>query len=285
MKSINPHLIRPFLAAVFLVCGFVGCKRAPIPPPTPIPPPSPVLRTSAPATDPETLAEIEGEFLLGPGEKPVFSETFTRGSRFSRDRMVVQDGFAHGEKGENWQQLTYFFDRPLDVRAGEIVIYWGFRADRTLGGEEVTKLSMHLPFTDLPTVGHPEPAHISFIIRPGSWSWLIVDPGWQLTHLAEMRMEPPVNLFPTATTIEKFRVAVRWLGGDDVEVEPACWNAATGQWQNFTEQYKPGNPPGILKLSIQKHLLGHTGFRSLFFQPFSEIPHLDSVLVTFRPGP
>ena len=40
-----------------------------------------------------------------------------------------------------------------------------------------------------------------------------------------------------------------------------------------------------MDLSIATHLLGHTTFKSLYFQAYDSYPELDSVLVAVRPMP
>ena len=43
--------------------------------------------------------------------------------------------------------------------------------------------------------------------------------------------------------------------------------------------------PVVMDLSIATHLLGHTTFKSLYFQAYDTYPELDSVLVAVRPMP
>ena len=235
-------------------------------------------------TDPDTLAEVNGEFSTDPADRPIFAETFTSGSRFGSDRMFVHGGFVSGILGENWAQVTHFFDSPPDVRDGDIVVYWAFKSV-PLAGPEESKLFMYLNFTDVPVLTFPEPARIALNVRPLTWCVLYCDPGWELPNDPELYIDPPVATFPTAQTIEKFRVIVHWAGGDRVTVAPAFWNRTAELWQPFTPRDHPELGPVVMDLSITAHLFGHTVFKSLFFQAYSSYPQLDSVLVTVRPAP
>lgn len=235
-------------------------------------------------TDPDTLAEVNGEFSTDPADRPIFAESFTNGSRFGSDRMFVHDGFVSGLPGENWAQVTYFFDQPPDVRDGDIVVYWAFKSV-PLAGPEESKLYMYLNFTDVPVLTYPEPARIAMNVRPLTWCVLYCDPGWQLPNDPELYIDPPVTTFPNAQTIEKFRVIVHWEGGDRVTVTPAFWNRTAELWQPFTPRDHPELGPVVMELSIANHLFGNTVFKSVFFQAYSSYPELDSVLVTVRPTP
>jgi hypothetical protein len=235
-------------------------------------------------TDPETLAEVSSEFALDPGDRPIFAETFTNGSRFGLDRMIVQNGFVSGAPDENWAQVAYFFDDPPDVRDGDLVVYWAFRANPAPTPEH-SKLYMYLNFTDVPTTSYPEPARIALNVRPQAWCVLYCDPGWQLPNDPELSIDPPAPTFPNAQTIEKFRVIVHWAGGDHVTATPALWDRTTGSWQPFTLRGQPNAGPVVMDLSIANHLLGNTVFKSVCFQAYSTYPELDSALVTVRPAP
>ena len=113
---------------------------------------------------------------------------------------------------------------------------------------------------------------------------LYCDPGWQLPNDPELYIDPPAPTFPTAQTIEKFRVIVPWAGGDQITVTPALWNRAEASWQPFTLRDNPTSGPVTMNLSIAIHLFGSTVFKSIFFQAYSTYPELDSVLVTVRPA-
>lgn len=235
-------------------------------------------------TDSDTRAEVTGEFSLDLADQPIFAESFTHGSRFQSDRMVVQNGFISSPPGENWAQATYFFDDPPDVRDGDIVVYWGFKSVAAAGPEE-SKLYMYLNFTDVPVLTYPEPARVALNVRPGTWGVLYCDPGWQLPNDPDLAVEPPFATFPNPQVVEKFRVIIHWAGGDNVTVTPAIWNRTAGSWQPFTLRDQPQLGPAVMNLSIATHLFGNTVFKSLFFQAYDTYPKLDSVLVTVRPAP
>ncbi len=235
-------------------------------------------------TDSDTLAEVTGEFSLDPADQPIFAESFTHGSRFQSDRMVAQNGFISSPPGENWAQITYFFDDPPDVRDGDIVVYWGFKSVAAAGPEE-SKFYMYLNFTDVPVLTYPEPARVALNVRPGTWGVLYCDPGWQLPNDPNLFVEPPFATFPNPQVVEKFCMIVHWAGGDSVTVTPAIWNRTAGLWQPFTLRDEPQLGPAVMNLSIATHLFGNTVFKSLFFQAYDTYPELDSVLVTVRPTP
>ena len=235
-------------------------------------------------TDAETLAELAGEFSTDPNERPIFADPFSGGTRFGLDKMLVQNGRVSGAPGENWGQVAYFFDDPPDVRDGDIVVYWAFRTNAAAGAEEA-KLYLYLNFTDVPVLTFPEPARIALNVRPAAWCVLYCDPGWQLPNDPEMSIDPPALTFPDTQTTEKFRLTVHWAGGDLVTVTPEYWNRTVLAWQPFTLRFAPGAVPAVMNLSIANHLLGHTVFKSVFFQTYDTWPELDSVLVTVRPAP
>ena len=234
-------------------------------------------------TDGEILAELGSTFALDPADHPIFAEAFSSGSRFSLDRMSVQNGFLAGLPNENWTQATYFFDHPPDVRDGDIAVYWAFRASPAPTPEH-NKLYMYLNFTDVPTDSYPEPARIALNVRPMNWCVLYCDPGWQLPNDPELYIDPPAPTFSTAQTVEKFRVIVHWAAGDLVTVTPALWSPAEASWRPFTFRDDPNAGPVTMNLSIASHLFGNTTFKSVFFQAYSTYPELDSVLVTVRPS-
>ncbi len=235
-------------------------------------------------TDPETLAEVGSDFSLDPNDHPIFADALSVGTRFGLDRMIVQNGHASGAPGENWGQVTYFFDDPPDVRDGDIIVYWAFRTNAAAGAEEA-KLYMYLNFTDVPVLTFPEPARIALNVRPATWCVLYCDPGWQLPNDPNLFIEPPAPTFPNTQTTEKFRMTVHWVGGDQVTATPEYWNRTAAAWQPFTLRDFPNAGPVTMSLSISSHLLGHTVFKSLFFQTYDTYPELDSVLVTVRPMP
>lgn len=233
--------------------------------------------------DHKTLEEAMREFKISSGERPIFAESFSRGSHFGMVGAVTKGGFAMAEPGKSFSQLNYEFDEELDVRRGEISVYWAFRANRS-AGEDDSKVTMHLNFTDPPRRGHPEGAHLSLAVRPGSWSLLYVDPGWQMDNLAESKLDPPFDYFLDPTKVEKFRLVIRWVGGDRVLAEPSCWNPRSGRWEGFPPYERPGAQSVVMELSINKHLLGRSLFKSVFFQFQSEASSLDTVVVTVRPS-
>jgi hypothetical protein len=159
-----------------------------------------------------------------------------------------------------------------------------FRSDASTGPEE-SKLYMYLNFTDVPVLTYPEPARVALNVRPAAWCVLYRDPGWQIPNDPDLAIDPPTFTFPNPQTVEKFRVIVHWAGGDLVTVTPAIWNRSAGVWQPFTPRDHPELGPAIMNLSIATHLFGNPVFKSLFFQSYSSIPELDSVLVTVRPTP
>ena len=234
-------------------------------------------------TDPETLAAVNGEFTLDPGDVPIFADAFSDGSRFDLDRMFVLNGHVSGAPNENWGQVTYFFDDPPDVRDGDIVVYWAFRTRAAAGAEE-GKLYMYLNFTDVPVLTFPEPARIALNVRPSTWCVLYCDPGWQLPNSPELYIYPSALTFPDTQTTEKFRVIVHWVGGDHATAIPEYWDRTAGSWQPFTLRDLPNAGPVVMDLSINTHLLGNTVFKSVFFQTYGSDPELDSVLVTVRPA-
>ena len=235
-------------------------------------------------TDPATLAALHAEFAVGPLEHAILGETFTGGTRFALDRMIVQDGFVLAGPGEEWPQCTWFFDQPPDLRDGDVCVYWAFKTDPA-AGEEEGKLYMYLNFTDVPVLTFPEPARIAFNARSRSFSVFYCDPGWQLPNDPDLHVADPPDWFPDAQTVEKLRLIVHWAGGDTVVATPSWWDRQTQQWRSFFLHGAPEAGPVAMPLSIATHLFGHTTFKSIFFQVVTGSPHLDSVLVTVRPPP
>ncbi len=231
----------------------------------------------------QLFAQTNTGFSITAAEQPVFADTFTHGSRFALDRMFVHDGFVSGLPGENWTQAAYTFDTPLDVRAGDITVYWAFKSIAA-AGPEYSKLYMYLNFTDVPAPPlYPEPARVAMNIRPATWSVLYCDPGWQLQNDPELYVTPTFATFPDAQTIEKFRMVVHWAGDDHITVTPSIWNRTTVQWEPFVPRDQLELGPIEMDLSIATHLFGNTSFKSLYFQAYDTYPELDSVLVTVRP--
>src|SRR6185503_9934383 len=58
-------------------------------------------------TDPATLSALQQEFTVGPLERAILGETFSDGTRFGLDRMIVQDGFVRAEPGQEWPQCAW----------------------------------------------------------------------------------------------------------------------------------------------------------------------------------
>jgi hypothetical protein len=233
-------------------------------------------------TDPATLSALQQEFAIGSLERAILGETFSNGTRFGLDRMVVQNGFARAGPGEEWPQCTWFFDQPPDLRDGDVCVYWSFKTDPA-AGEEPGKLLMYLNFTDVPVLAFPEPARIAFNARPRGFSVFYCDPGWELPNDPEIYAADPPQWFPDAQTVEKLRVIIHWAGGDVVYATPSWCDRQTLQWRPFFPRDFPESAPVVMQLSIANHLLGHTAFKSIFFQVVTEVPQLDSVLVTVRP--
>ena len=233
-------------------------------------------------TDPATLSTLQQEFAVGPLERAILGETFSEGTRFGLDRMIVQDGFARAGPGQEWPQCTWFFDQPPDLRDGDVCVYWAFKTDPA-AGEEPGKLFMYLNFTDVPVFTFPEPARIAFNARPRGFSVFYCDPGWELPHDPDIYVADPPEWFPDAQTVEKLRLIIHWAGGDVVYATPSWWDRQTLQWRPFFPRDFPESDPVVMQLSITGHLLGHTTFKSLFFQVVTDVPQLDSVFVTMRP--
>ena len=234
-------------------------------------------------TDPASLSALREEFAVGPLERAILGETFTEGTRFALDRMIVQDGFVFAAPGEEWPQCTWFFDQPPDLRDGDVCVYWAFKTDAS-AGEELAKLLMYLNFTDVPVLTYPEPARIAFNARPRAFSVFYCDPGWQLPNDPDIAVGDPPAWFPDAETVEKLRLVVHWAGGDAVVATPSWWDREAQQWRPFFPRHDPEAGPVTMPLTISGHLLGHTTFKSIFFQVVSDAPRLDSVLVTVQPS-
>ncbi len=228
---------------------------------------------------PSALADAAADFKFGPGEFPIFGETFSQDSIFSMETMVIHDGIAVSEPSKNWSQASYTFDRPLDVREGDITIYWAFFSDPSVG-EERGKLYTYLNFTDPPKTNHPEPARVALNVRPGAWCMFYRDPGWQLKNDPEWKVDVPGRTFPDRQTVERFRLVIRWSGTDYVRFEPDWWDRASASWKLLTRRESSRSESAVMELSIREHLLGHTSFRSLQFQSVSDTPRLDTVVVT-----
>ena len=129
----------------------------------------------------------------------------------------------------------------------------------------------------------PEPARIAFNARPRGFSVFYCDPGWELPNEPEIYVADPPAWFPDAQTVERLRVIIHWAGGDVVNATPSWWDRQTLQWRPFFSRDFPESGPVVMQLSIAGHLLGHTTFKSIFFQVVTGVPQLDNVLVTVQP--
>ena len=231
--------------------------------------------------DREMLAVARREFQVSILEKPALAKTFARGSRMTTGS--ASSNVAFRLEGGGRREIGYNFDEPLDVLHGDVAVYWAFRADRS-EGEEKSKLAMHLAFTEPGAVGRHERAQVSQIVRPGGASILGVGGELESEHSVENQVEVPVDSFVDPMKASKFRVVLRWTGGDRVVAEAACWDARTSRWVGFTPYERPGAPPLVMELSVAAHLGGKTAFKSLFFEAASDNPSLETVLVTMRPS-
>jgi hypothetical protein len=232
--------------------------------------------------DRTTYAEAKREFGASAVERPALALRFMGGSALKEARGSGT-GAAFRVAGQSVREAGYNFDEALDVRSGDIAVYWSFRSSAD-EGEENGKLTMHLCFSDPTSSGRDDRAQVSLTVRPGGPSSLGVAGGGRVDSDVERLVEAPVENFIDRANVAKFRMLLRWVGGDRVVVEAASWNARASRWEAFIPFDRPGAPAFVLELSSARNLRGTTTFKSIYFEAQSAVPVLESVLVVMRPS-
>lgn len=232
--------------------------------------------------DQEAFAAARREFGTGAVERPALALNFGEVGN-PGNRRVVEKSATFRLPGQPSRERGYIFDEPLDVRTGDVAVYWSFRTDRTQG-EDKGSMTMHLCFTEPSAGGRDDRAHVSLTVRPGAASILGVGGGVLMENGMEHMVEVPVENFMDPTKVAKFRLLLRWAGGDRVVVEAASWNPRSKSWDGFIPFDRPGALPLVMELNTRRHLLGTTSFKSIHFESQSTVPVLEAALVTMRPS-
>jgi hypothetical protein len=230
--------------------------------------------------DGETYAVVRREFGASVVERPVLARTFLHREGSIDQKSDGLNGMAFRVGSQRLREIGYVFDEPLDLRRNDVVVYWAFRTDRSAGDEQ-SRLAMSLCFAE-PSVG--ERAQVSLAVRPGKASMLSVGGELDRVVAVEHEVEVPVENFSDSEKAAKFRLSLRWMGGDRVVAEADAWHPRLNRWEPFVPFDRPGAPPLVLELSVEKNLLGTTTFKALFFEAVSAKPKLEAVLVTLRPS-
>ncbi len=241
------------------------------------------VEEGAQGSDRELLIEMRRKFQVSALERPAFLRTFDKEGLGGRVEARGGKSVTFRLGNDERKELGFNFDEPADLRHGDVAVYWSFSSDRA-AGEERGKVGMHLSFTDPGRRGRHDRAQVSLIVRPGGVSVLGINGELLQEQSVEYPVEVPVENFVDSKTEAKFRLLLRWTGGDRVVAEAASWSARTKRWEGFTPHDRPGAAPLIMELSILKNFLGTTAFKSIFFEAFSDVPRLGSVLVTVRPS-
>ena len=235
------------------------------------------------AQDRATYLAVRSVFGVTSSDKPALALSLGGGPAFTAKGEAIGGGKVFRAQGQAIREIGYNFDEALDVRAGDIALYWSFRSDRSRGVEP-GKLTAHLAYSDPAQGGREDRAQISVVVKPGAAAILGLSGGSFSEEELEHEVEAPVENFTDMTRVAKFRLVVRWAGGDRVVAEAASWNPRSNRWEAFVPFDRPGAPPLVMEMSIERHLLGVPKFSALYFEAQSEVPILDSVLVMVRPS-
>jgi hypothetical protein len=234
------------------------------------------------AEDRATSAAVKLEFGVSAVERPALAARLG-GERMQGEQRRGAGIAAFRVSGQSMREVGYVFDEPLDVRLGDVTVYWSFRSDRN-AGEDLGKLTMHLAFTDPTAGGREDRSQVSLTVRPGSASILGVGGGAKASSEVEHLLEVPVENFIDPVRVAKFRLLLRWVGGERMLAEAASWNPRSNRWEGFIPFDRPGAPTFAMELSTARDLLGTSSFKSIHFEAQSGVPELESVLVTMRPS-
>jgi hypothetical protein len=232
--------------------------------------------------DRDTYSAVRREFGASAVERPALALR-PGNEAMVRERAAGASGAAFRVPGQAIRESGYVFDEPLDVRSGDVLVYWSFRSDRS-AGEENGKLTMHLAFSEPTAGGREDRSQVSLTVRPGAACVLGVGGGIEPKGVVEHLVEAPVENFIDLAKAAKFRLLLRWVGGDRVVVEAASWNPRSRRWEAFIPFDRPGAPPLVMELSTVRNLLGTSSFKSIHFEAQSAVPILESVLVAMRPS-
>ena len=235
------------------------------------------------ARDLNLAGEARKRFQVSPLERPIFVKSFDNDLTVGHEDVRGGKPVTFRLGSDARKESGFNFDQPADLRQGDVAVYWSFCSDRS-AGEERSKVGMHLCFTDPGKGERHDRAQVSLIVRPGGVSILGVGGELLEEQSVEHPVEVPVENFVDATTEAKFRLILRWTGGDRVVVEAASWSPRSKRWEGFIPHDRPGAPPLTMELSILKNLMGTAAFKSIFFESASNVPKLGTVLVTVRPS-
>ncbi|MBC8166524.1 MAG: hypothetical protein H7Y20_11715 [Bryobacteraceae bacterium] len=233
------------------------------------------------AGDEQKLREATAEFDIASNERLVFGESFSDDSQFTLESMAVGEGVAFSTSDKHGAQARYEFKRPLEISEGDVAVYWAFRSNSEAGAEE-GKLQMSLDFATPSPANEESPVQLALEVRPRASCVLSVKAETQGKTFPEMIIEAPGKTFGTIAVVEKFRLLLRWLGGDRVVVEPFWWDRKTERWEKFRRSEAEGRIPVALELSLKNDLLERQVIKSIQFQPYSVEAKLDTVVVTAR---
>ncbi len=232
------------------------------------------------ADDRDTYSAVRRDFGASAVERPALALR-SKAADGARERSAEEATFR--VPGQKIRESGYVFDQPLDVRSGDILVYWSFRSDRS-AGEEESKLTMHLAFTEPTAGGREDRSQVSLTVRPGAACVLGVGGGIEAQGEVEHLVDAPVENFVDPAKPAKFRLLLRWVGGDSVVVEAASWNSRSRRWEAFIPFDRPGAPPLVMELSTVRNLQGTSSFKSIHFETQSVVAVLESVLVAMRPS-
>lgn len=230
-----------------------------------------------------TIVRADNSFTYAAGEQEIYRHTFDHTNGWVMDLTYAANGELLGQPGTNWMKATHWFDAPPALDDGELNAYWSFRTDESQG-EDAAVVFFRLNLTNTP--GLLEQYNFTLSVRPGRYGgpplhagmwFLYVDPGYFIPHTAETTNRPAVSFLST-NQWENFRMRVRKIATNTVELTPYWWNRTSSVWELITAQ--TGTSP--LTASITTALAGHQFIRGVEFQYYQATPAVDAVAITLR---